>query len=125
MTDCSEFGCTKPAHAKGLCDTHYRQLKNTGETRKIKKIDGNQGCKIGNCPNKHFQNGYCNGHQRQYERNGRIVSSVIKKYDSAQGCKVKGCPNPHKGLGYCGGHKKQINKFGRIVKKELRVYRRK
>ena len=100
-------------------------MKNSGKITKIKKFDGTQGCKTTKCPNKHFQNGYCNAHHRQRERNGRTTGSDIRKYDSAQGCKVKDCPNPHNGLGYCAGHKKQINKFGRIVKKELRVWSRK
>ena len=100
MTDCAIFGCAEPTHGFGLCDTHYRQMKNNGKITKIKKFDGTQGCKTTKCPNKHFQNGYCNAHHRQRTRNGRTTGSVIRKYDSQQGCNVKDCPNPHNGLGY-------------------------
>lgn len=33
---CSEEGCDRPVRSKGLCQTHYKQMRKFGRTRPIK-----------------------------------------------------------------------------------------
>jgi hypothetical protein len=50
---CSEPGCGRKLLAKGLCDTHYRQLKRTGTTAPIATAHGRRArCTADGCTNR-------------------------------------------------------------------------
>ena len=73
---CSVKGCPRPHHAHGHCDTHCKQVKNSGKTTKVRNQDGTQGCKVEGCTREHYSDGYCNPHSRRTEK---ITNHTIQK----------------------------------------------
>jgi hypothetical protein len=61
---CSFEGCNRRSRAKGMCDTHYRQMKHKGMATPI-IFNSDRKCCIGGCNSYVQSRGMCSKHRRQ------------------------------------------------------------
>lgn len=77
LRTCKVDTCTKHVHALDLCVAHYQRLRKTGDVRPdepVRKwVQGQEGCKVGDCQRDHAANGFCQAHQTQFNKYGVVV----------------------------------------------------
>lgn len=66
---CSIPNCDREAEAKGLCDLHYRRLRNKGTTDGP-VIAKEQKCTVEGCDEKQHSKGYCRMHAERARKHG-------------------------------------------------------
>lgn len=108
---CSVDGCGRRRSSKGLCQTHYRQLRETGVTGgPIKFRRPHQShCDVPGCPKPHRSNGYCEMHLTRVRTSGD-PGEVGERLQYSVGCRVVGCGRPHCAKGLCNTHYAQSRK---------------
>ena len=72
-------------------------------------------CKVEGCGRIHEAKGYCNAHNKQRLKHGKIVNIKIKHVDPDRGCKVDGCSGKHSAGGYCIRHYDQMRRRGKVI----------
>ena len=80
MGICSVEGCGKVAVARGLCATHYKQMRRNGSISSKKRYIQ---CKIEGCGGKHYSRGFCMHHYNQFihhtiDEEGHLIVKVGK-----------------------------------------------
>jgi hypothetical protein len=69
MRICTFPGCGREHCARGLCNTHYRQQRETGNLRPIRPVlnshDETLRCQFDGCERDQYSRGYCSGHYQQ------------------------------------------------------------
>lgn len=88
---CSVAGCDRKHRAKGLCDSHYRQLRRGQELRPLQIFDPSIRCAADECDRKIDAKGLCSTHYSQ--------SRVYK-----DPCHFNGCTKFARKMGLCEGH---------------------
>ena len=101
---CSEHGCTRRIHAKGLCMTHYTGLRqSTGSP-----------CSIDGCDGRVHSKGLCQKHYRQQGRNPPEVVVPDPAAPMKHICSRPNCNNPgtyREGDGrICDMHRKRVER---------------
>ena len=120
MKICKFEGCGRKHQSLGFCDTHYQQLRKTGETweignRKRKK----RICKFEGCENIHRAGGFCHSHYRQMRETGKTW--VIGSKQEKRICKFKGCDRFCVGSELCDAHYRQLRKTGKLMEINYRT----
>lgn len=72
-------------------------------------------CTVEGCKRLHEAKGFCNAHNKQRLKYGKIVNIKIKRIDPNRGCKVEGCKEKHSAKGYCVKHYNQMQRHGKIL----------
>lgn len=64
--------CDRPAHCRGMCDSHYDRSLRGGDPRLETPIRSNlpRACDVAQCDHKHSAHGYCKMHYRRWRRWG-------------------------------------------------------
>ena len=92
---CSFNECGRGTRARGLCATHYAQMRNGLELRQIQQeIQGD--CTAGHCEKPAFCKGLCKSHYRS----------------SLPSCSFEDCKKPRTSHGYCAMHAKRFRLYG-------------
>lgn len=81
-------------------------------------------CKVDTCERKVRANGYCDAHNQQIRRFGKIKSKNIQYRDGDRICKVEGCNRKHNCKGFCEAHYKQMVTHGNIVSQTIQLKER-
>ena len=66
----------------------------------------NQGCLVDDCPDEHYVKGYCEKHDTQIKKHGRLTPELER--ERHKGCLTPECPGKHYAKGYCRKHYRQI-----------------
>ncbi len=96
---CTKDGCSKPKHAKGLCETHYRQ---------IQRANNQTRCSVDGCDKPNVANGLCRKHYSRLYR-GQGLEDPIKEQKI---CSVEGCGGKHQAKGFCSKHYTRLLEHG-------------
>lgn len=86
---CSHPGCTRPVHAKGLCQTHYDGARKKSRPR-VARQAANARCSVEGCTAPHHAKGYCKSHYSQLRRRG----TVEQPQGESNVCEIAGCSAP-------------------------------
>lgn len=100
---CSIDECTKKAVARGQCNTHYSQWRNSQD---------HGPCPVPECDRRAVTRGFCQAHYRRWLATGSFGETEIRSFDPSRGCAVKGCLEPHDSRGYCREHHRRWLKNG-------------
>jgi hypothetical protein len=110
---CSHPGCPREAHAKGLCQKHYDQIRRAGHlasSRPVSRI-----CKVPGCGKPFHAHGLCQKHYdivRKRPGAAAALTSVIVGGAHGDLCRVPGCGRPHHAKGYCKTHYSRLRRSG-------------
>jgi len=112
MRQCTFPPCERPAHSKGLCQSHYMQRWLGKALSPLRPAPTRYGpdarCQFAGCKNHARSRGLCGGHA--YQRDNGIALRPLKHKNKGKPCKFNGCTKPARGLGYCAGHYTQARK---------------
>jgi hypothetical protein len=97
---CSAKDCSRPAHARGLCRTHYDRQKK-GKTGIAAKADATPKCSVPVCQRPAYAQALC---QMHYEARRKGLDSPKGGSSSKKACGLPGCDAPHHAKGYCKKH---------------------
>jgi hypothetical protein len=108
---CSVEGCEELAHAKHLCNTHYRRFLKYGSPSAL-VVESNKGkqCSVEGCENQATRKGLCNMHRQRKRKYGTFDLPEPKT------CSVEGCDRDLKrgGLGMCSKHYQRFKRHGDV-----------
>jgi hypothetical protein len=102
---CAAPDCSKDAHAKGYCYTHYCRIKKNG-TLELKHRPRVECCVVDGCENTRQAGNLCGMHFARLKRSGKTDERPVR------GCSVDGCVKKHHGGGYCNAHRKRLDRHG-------------
>jgi hypothetical protein len=71
---CSIPGCNRPHEARGWCNAHYLQWRQTGEIKPtlIRRYDSARGCQVEGCELQHYAKDLCHRHYARQRKTGRL-----------------------------------------------------
>lgn len=105
---CVAPGCDRPWINKGsrTCNRcGQRALYHGGKVTPVPVSVKVEGCKIPDCPGKHFSNGYCFIHNSRWKNRGKPARFDGGEPIVHQPCKLFGCGELRiTGVGYCRNH---------------------
>lgn len=90
MKLCTEPGCAKRTHARGMCATHYQRWSRYGRT--VLRPNSTQTCMAAGCELNIDSYGLCNVHYQRMKKHGRIegpslIERIVARYEvDADGC---------------------------------------
>lgn len=97
---CSFEPCGEPSRTKGLCQSHYMQVRLGQPLHPVNRRRQAKPCSVDRCGRGAIVRGLCDGHYQQL-RNGQELSVLSV---SREGCSVEGCTGKHEAKGYCSKH---------------------
>jgi len=112
---CKIVGCSRPVHARGLCQKHYDVSRKRSGKRASSGANAN--CSVSGCKQPHHARGLCQIHydelrKRVAGRAGAGAGSAAAP--SGRICRVPGCTQPHHAKGYCKRHYGQLIRDGAV-----------
>lgn len=104
MEMCSFGGCDLKCQARGLCSSHYGQVRR-GNPLKPLHWRSNRGCDFPGCDHPHKAKGLCKSHGSQLSRGKTLVP--LRRQQSGSVCDFPGCGKKHHSNGLCATHYQQ------------------
>lgn len=83
----------------------------------MKGRPGRELCKVPGCGRFVKSHGYCDGHNCQIKKYGKIIRIQLGVFEKKY-CIVEGCGEPVKARGYCSRHSAQFYAHGKIISAE-------
>ena len=106
---CAVKGCSRPAHALGMCRTHYDRQKKAGRSVVRAKSAPAPKCSVPACSRPSYAQGLC---QMHYEARRKGLGGLRSGGGPSKTCGVPGCTAPHHAKGYCKSH------YGRLLRRK-------
>lgn len=101
---CSVADCDSPHAARGMCDTHYRNLRRHGTP--IAPSRPRRGrCSVDDCTKPHEAFGYCHAHYMQLRRHGDPLARTPRGADNSPSWTGDA-------VGYSGAHRRLSRRLG-------------
>jgi len=128
-TRCSAPGCSRPVHARGLCQMHYDQSRSREAKDGPKPTPAARGaagepqrsahttCSFPGCAAPHHAKGYCKSHYSQVRRRGKSKSGQGR----AAQCEIAGCSRLAVRNKRCANHLKVVKDGPRLMTKAERL----
>jgi hypothetical protein len=114
---CGVRGCERRFYAKGLCNTHYKRERRTGDVQADRRIGEKvaaKKCSVEGCDNVATERGWCHGHYLRYVRLGDVQPERPLSRRVNYTCSVIGCSDPATARGLCEVHKQRRFKTGDV-----------
>lgn len=99
---CSFEGCDRRHCAKGLCSTHYCQMRKGQDLKPI--AARRKGCRVDNCKFPHDSLGFCRRHYRAHLRGVNVTEMRVREDAELVQCSVADCNNTVLATGLCRPH---------------------
>jgi hypothetical protein len=113
---CAVPGCFKPHYAKGLCNSHYKRKRRTGDLQADRAIGERvvQVCSVDGCDNVATERGWCHGHYLRWVRRGEVLADRPLGRAWTATCTVEGCDRISTKRGMCRTHANRKRKHGDV-----------
>ena len=126
MKLCSVEGCGRKHYSKGICNTHYRRLRTTGDIRPHQPVVswrkyGSPECQVLGCDRLRVKrNRYCRGHQSRWQKWRDVMAEYplgdpalrkLRKRPHPR-CLAAGCMRVPEQRRYCAAHAARLQKYG-------------
>ncbi len=107
MSKCEVPNCNEPAHARGLCVSHYvwaRDRKILGQFERKHRPLAGRICEAEGCGKPAKQGKYCGMHHERLRTRGDLGGAKPERFPRNQICAVEGCETKAYSKGYCQIH---------------------
>lgn len=110
---CKIVGCSRPVHARGLCQRHYDVSRKRSGKRA--SAGASPVCSVPGCDRPHHARGLCQIHYDELRKRvtGRVGVGAAS-VPSGRVCRVPGCTQTHHAKGYCKRHYGQLCRDGAV-----------